>query len=206
MQRQQLTKIQDRVLNFVCDEIRSTGRSPSIREIQAEFGYASPHTAQFHVNNLVDAGVLRRGAGHRGLQLAEPVQSVEGLRLAGTVAAGFPIEAIEQQDEHINLGAFASDSHIALLVRGKSMIEECIADGDHVIVRKQTTCADGDLVVARIGDEATLKRFHREPKKRRIRLQPANSAMKPIFCRPEDLTIEGVVVGVVRLMGAGRSG
>jgi repressor LexA len=83
------------------------------------------------------------------------------------------------------------------------MIEEAIADGDFVVVRKQETCTDGDLVVARIGEDATLKRFYREPKKRRIRLQPANSGMEPIFCRAEDVAIEGIVVGVVRLMGNG---
>jgi repressor LexA len=202
MEQQPLTDIQTRVLGFIRREIHSTGRSPSMREVQAEFGYGSPHTAQFHVNNLVDAGYLRRGSGHRGLQLVEP----EGLRLAGTVAAGTPIEAIEEQDERLDLNGFSNDDHFALRVRGESMIDECIADGDHVIVRKQSTCADGDLVVARIGDEATLKRFYRERQKNRIRLQPANAGMKPIFCKAEDVTIEGLVVGVIRLMGARHSG
>jgi repressor LexA len=129
-----------------------------------------------------------------------------GIRLAGTVAAGSPIEAIEEQNERINLGGFSNDDHFALRVRGESMIDECIADGDHVIVRKQSTCGDGDLVVARIGDDATLKRFYRDRQKRRIRLQPANSNMKPIFCKADDVTIEGIVVGVIRLMGARHSG
>jgi repressor LexA len=193
-----LTKVQARVLDFVRQEIRSTGRSPSLAEIQAEFGYASPHTAQFHVNNLVEAGYLHRRAGHRGLQLAES----PGIRLAGVVAAGSPIEAIEEQDERVDLAGFSDDDHFALRVRGESMIEEAIADGDLVVVRKQETCSEGDLVVARIGDDATLKRFYRDRKKRRIRLQPANSGMEPIYCRAEDLTIEGVVVGVIRLMGS----
>jgi repressor LexA len=189
-----LTKAQLRVLEFIRREISSSGRSPSMREIQAEFDYASPHTPQFHVSNLIEAGYLERGT---GLQLVG-----QGLRLVGTVAAGPPIEAIEEQGEQIDLRGFSNEDHFALRVRGESMIEECIADGDHVVVRKQSTCVDGDLVVARIGDEATLKRFYREQKKRRIRLQPANSTMKPIFCRAEELTIEGVVVGVIRLMGA----
>ena len=197
MEQQSLTKTQQRVLDFICQEIRCTGRSPSMREIQTEFDYKSPHTALFHVNNLVETGYLTRGYGHRGLQLTEP----EGLALAGTVAAGSPIEAIEQQDERLDLGGLSRDGHFALRVRGESMIEEHIADGDHVIVRKQQTCVDGDLVVARIGEEATLKRFYREPKRRRIRLEPANSTMESIFCRSEDLTIEGIVVGVLRLMG-----
>ncbi len=202
MERQPVTDTQARVLNFIRDEIRSTGRSPSMREIQAEFGYRSPHTAQFHVNNLIRAGHLLRGTGHRSLQLIEP----RGLRLTGIVAAGSPVEAIEEEGERIDLDGFSEDNHFALRVRGESMIEECIADGDHVIVRKQETCVDGDLVVARIGEEATLKRFYRERNKRRIRLQPANSAMQPIFCQPSEVTIEGVVVGVVRLMGAVKGG
>ena len=201
MKPQVLTPVQTRVFEFVRDTIHSTGRAPTMREIQTQFAYGSPHTAQFHVNNLIEAGWLRREHGHRGLQLTE---SRRGLRLVGTVAAGPPIEAIEQQGEHIDLGGFSEDNHFALRVRGESMIEECIADGDHVIVRKQTTCSDGDLVIARVGDEATLKRFYHDRKKRRVRLQPANSTMPPIFCRPADVVIEGIVVGVVRLMSGTR--
>lgn len=196
MSQPPLTKVQTRVFEYVRRELRSTGRSPSLTEIQTEFGYGSPHTARFHVNNLVKGGYLRRQAGHRGLQLVES----SGLRLAGTVAAGSPIEAIEEHDEHVNLQGFSDDGHFALRVRGESMIEESIADGDLVVVRKQETCSDGELVVARIGDEATLKRFYREPEKRRIRLQPANANMEPIYCRAEDIAIEGVVVGVIRLL------
>ena len=197
--KQPLTAVQSRVLNFIRQEIRSTGRSPSLTEIQEEFGYGSPHTPRFHVNNLVKAGYLNRQPGHRGLSL---VGEMSGLRLAGIVAAGPPIEAIEDRDERIDLGGFSDENHFALRVRGESMIEEAIADGDLVVVRKQQTCSDGDLVVARIGEEATLKRFYREPRKRRIRLQPANSTMEPIFCREEEVTIEGMVVGVIRLMGS----
>ncbi len=193
-----LTRVQARVLEFIRREMRETGRSPSLSEIQAAFGYASPHTARFHVTNLVKAGYLRRQPGHRGLQ---PAQS-PGLPLAGMVAAGVPIEAVEQQDEQIDLTDFSDGNHFALRVRGDSMIEDAIADGDLVVVRRQNTCADGDLVVARMDHEATLKRFYREPRKRRIRLQPANAAMQPIYCRPEDVVIEGVVVGVIRLMGS----
>lgn len=199
IEQRALTDVQARVLSFVAGQIRSTGRSPSLREIQAEFGYGSSHTARFHVTNLVEAGYLTQQAGHRGLQLVEPT----GILLAGTVAAGPPIEAIEEREERIDLGGFSDENHFALRVQGESMIEEAIADGDFVVVRKQETCTDGDLVVARIGEDATLKRFYREPKKRRIRLQPANSGMEPIFCRAEDVAIEGIVVGVVRLMGNG---
>ena len=200
MSQPPLTKIQARVLDYIRREIRSSGRSPSLTEIQSAFGYGSPHTARFHVTNLVEAGYLTRQPGHRGLQLVES----RGLRLLGVVAAGSPIEAIEQHDERVNLSDFPEDNHFALRVRGDSMIEDAIADGDTVIVRKQTTCSDGDLVVARVGDEATLKRFYHERTKRRVRLQPANSTMQPIYCRTDELTIEGVVVGVIRLMDAAQ--
>ena len=192
-----LTKAQVRVLEFIRETINNSGRSPSMREIQERFSYASPHTALFHVNNLVDRGYLHREHGHRALRLTED----RGIRLVGTVAAGPPIEAIEDAEERIDLDGFSDDKHFALRVRGDSMIEECITDGDHVVVRKQSTCDEGDLVVARIQDEATLKRFYSEPKKKRVRLEPANSSMQPIFCRVNDVTIEGIVVGVFRLMG-----
>lgn len=191
-----LTDVQQRILNFVQTEIRTSGRSPTMREVQAAFGYQSPHTPQFHINNLIKAGYLRRGEGHRALQLVRP----PGIPVIGIVAAGDPIEAIEDTSDHIDLGGFEDDRHFALKVRGESMIEECIADGDHVVVRKQTTCKEGDLVVARVGDEATLKRFYREDGNGRVRLQPANSQMQPILCNAAEVTIEGVVVGVVRLM------
>ena len=196
-----LTDTQNRILDFVQDELRTSGRAPTMREIQTAFDYQSPHTAQFHVNNLIKAGCLRRGEGHRALQLVRP----PGIPVIGIVAAGAPIEAIEEASEHLDLGGFDDDGHFALKVRGESMIEECIADGDHVVVRKQSTCRDGELVVARVSDEATLKRFYREDGTGRVRLQPANSHMEAIFCNPTDVTIEGVVVGVVRLIPPAQS-
>lgn len=200
-----LTPIQTRIFEFVRSHIMSNGRPPTLREIQAEFDYASPHTPQFHVRNLVKAGYLIQEKGHRGLRLAEAEyandeQTVAGVRLVGMVAAGSPIEAIEQHDQRLNLNGFSDEDHFALKVRGESMIEECITDGDHVIVRRQTTCTDGDLVVARIGEEATLKRFFHDPEKQRVTLEPANSSMQPIHYRATDVQVEGVVVGVVRLM------
>lgn len=202
---QPLTPVQSNIFEFVRSHILSNGRSPTLREIQTEFDYASPHTPQFHVRNLVKAGHLIQEKGHRGLRLAETEQielefAAEGVRLVGMVAAGPPIEAIEQDDQRLNLNGFSDEDHFALKVRGESMIEECITDGDHVIVRRQTTCTDGDLVVARIGEEATLKRFFYHPEKQRVTLEPANSSMQPLHYAATDVQVEGVVVGVVRLM------
>ncbi len=197
-----LTDVQARVLDFIRRSIRSGGRSPSLREIQAEFRYGSPNTARFHVSNLVEAGYLLRGSGHRGLQLNEP----SGLSVLGTVAAGSPIEAVGGRGEHLDIDGFPGEGPFALRGRGGSVVGEGVAGGGYVVVRKQETCSDGDLVVARIGEEATLKRFYRETKRQRGRLQPANSTMEPIFCRAEDMVIEGGVVGVIRLMPNPRPG
>ncbi len=189
-----LTKVQTAVLGFVREEL-GRGRSPTIREIAEHFGQRTTSSAHLHVRNLERAGFLKRGYGHRSIELVR--EKTHGLRLLGTVAAGSPIEAVEQQ-ELIEVGTqYQNDDHYVLRVRGDSMIEDCIADGDYVVVRKQQTCVNGDLVVARLDGDVTLKRFYRE--KRRIRLQPANRTMKPIYCR--DVAIEGVVVGVHRVMG-----
>ena len=214
-----LTKTQTRVLEFLQTEIRLTGRAPTIREIASHLGHRTTSSAQLHVTNLEKAGYVIRRGGHRSLQLvqqnheadevdssfsnSEFEQSAEsfdrtGLRLAGVVAAGQPIETV-QQDEWIDLGNLYDDSHYVLRVQGDSMIEDHIADGDMVVIKRQTVCSDGDMVVARIDGEATLKRFYREQAKRRIRLEPANQAMKPIYRK--NVEIDGVVVGVIRVMG-----
>lgn len=190
-----LTPKQIEVLEFVRAEFRRHGRSPSIREIARHLGHNTNSSAQLHVQNLVAAGHLIKEDGRRGLQLAEPIS--KGLRLLGVVAAGPPIEVFEQEDR-VEIGTqYDEDRHFVLRVQGDSMIEDFIADGDYVVVRKQSTCENGELVVARMDGEVTLKRFYRE--KKRIRLQPANQTMKPIYCR--DVEIEGVVVGVHRVMG-----
>ena len=193
--REQLTHKQVVTLEFIRREFWTKGRSPTIREIARHLGHNTNSSAQLHVRNLVAAGYLERGDGHRGLKLVAPMS--RGLRLLGTVAAGPPIEVFEQE-ERVEIGTqYDEDRHFVLRVQGNSMIEDYIADGDYVVVRKQTTCENGELVVARIEGEVTLKRFYKE--KKRIRLQPANRSMKPIYCR--DVAIEGVVVGVHRVVG-----
>jgi repressor LexA len=190
-----LTKSQVVVLEFIRSEFQRHNRAPTIREIAGYLGHNTPSSAQLHVRNLVTAGYLERGQGHRALSLTEVVP--KGLQLLGIVAAGPPIQVCEQ-DERIEIGGqYNDETHFALKVQGDSMIDDCIASGDYVVVRKQGTCENGDLVVARVDGEVTLKRFYRE--KKRVRLQPANSSMKPIYCR--EVEIEGVVVGVHRVMG-----
>lgn len=167
---------------------------------------------------LIDRGEEWSGDGYdsdgavigRGLRSDEPERlglaysrNTVRVPVVGTIAAGEPIEAIESVDEQIEVGYdFAEEGAFALRVRGKSMIEDLIDDGDVVIVRPQETASNGDIVVALILDSptgsglATLKRFHRE--RDRIRLQPANSEMSPIYVSPENLKIQGRVTALIR--------
>ena len=154
-----------------------------------------------HLKALVKKGLITREPNmSRAIQLAaEPIE-VRGLPLAGRIAAGVLHEAIEQ-DERVDFQAMFNPSKKSLFVlqvHGESMIEDQIADGDYVVVQRQRTARKGQIVVALTGEgEATLKRFF--PEKNRIRLQPANSSMKPIYVK--DARILGVVVGVVRKVG-----
>ena len=193
-----VTKKQKAVYEFIRDRIRNRGYGPTVREIGERFKINSPNGVVCHLKALEKKGLItRRPNMSRAIELAaEPIHQT-GLPLAGTIAAGVLHEAIEQ-DEQVDFGQmFDPDKRnlFVLEVQGDSMIEDQIADGDYVVVRKQYTARKGQIVVALTGDgEATLKRWF--PEKHRIRLMPANSKMKPIYVR--NAKILGVVVGVVR--------
>lgn len=195
-----LTPKQLRVLTFIRDFSRAKGYSPTMQELADEFG-VSKVTVFEHVSALHKKGYLKRSRHKaRSLQLSDsirfPDERATRLPLAGTIAAGAPIEAIEQ-NESLDLEEMFVSSHgnFVLRVRGDSMIEDQICDGDYVIIEKRETARDGETVVALLDDgEATLKRFYREP--RGIRLQPANPAYKPIHTK--SVQIQGVVVGILR--------
>lgn len=192
----QLTKRQKAVYEFVRDKIRNRGYGPTVREIGARFDIASPNGVMCHLRALEKKGLITRAPNmSRAIQLsAEPIEE-KGLPLAGEVAAGVMHEAIEQ-NERVDFGAmFGRKNQFALRVRGDSMIDAAIADGDYVIVKKQRTATKGQMVVAQTEDgEATLKYWF--PEKNRIRLQPANSEMSPMYAK--DARVLGIVVGVVR--------
>jgi repressor LexA len=192
----QLTERQREVYEFVRDKIRNRGYGPTVREIGLQFDISSPNGVMCHLKALEKKGLITREPNmSRAIQLAaEPIEE-RGLPLAGRIAAGVLHEAIEQ-NERIDFGAiFEQKNQFVLKVSGDSMIEDQIADGDYVVVRKQRTARDGQIVVAMTDEgEATLKRFYME--KNRIRLEPANSSMKPIYVKNAKLL--GVVVGVVR--------
>jgi repressor LexA len=201
---EQLTKRQRAVYEFIRDKIQNRGYGPTVREIGERFRISSPNGVMCHLKALEKKGlIIREPHMSRAIQLAtrgQPevragIKEEIGLPLAGRVAAGVLHEAIEQQ-ERIDFGEmFAKRNQFVLEVHGDSMIDAQIADGDYVVIKKQKVAAPGQMVVARTADgEATLKYWF--PEKQRIRLQPANAAMAPLYVREAEVL--GIVVGVVR--------
>ena len=196
----QLTERQRNVYEFIRDKIETRGYGPTVREIGEAFDIASPNGVMCHLHALVKKGLITRDPRHaRAIQLVgyRPPSSAEVVPMLGAVAAGIPTEAVAQ-DERLEFGRmFGGPNHFALKVKGQSMIDDHIQDGDFVIIRQQATAENGDRVVAMIDNEVTLKRFHR--KKDHVLLEPANEKMEPIVVDPaEDAKILGVLIGVVR--------
>lgn len=194
-----LTKKQRRVYEFIREKIQSRGYGPTVREIGGHFDIRSPNGVMCHLKALERKGVISRAKNmSRAIRLTA-AEDDRGLPLIGEIAAGVLHEAIEQ-DERIDFdGIFNRRDCVALRVRGDSMIGDGVMDGDYVVIKRQRTARRGQMVVA-ITDsgEATLKRWF--PEANRIRLQPANPSMKPIFVK--DARVLGVVVGVVRAVVA----
>lgn len=198
-----LTPKQKEVLDFIVEFIHEQGYPPSFREIATGLDLASPSTVHVHISALKERGYLRGGAGEAGTRNLEPTDKAVRwgkavrLPLKGTITAGVPIEAVEERETFavpVDLAPDSANSYV-LRVKGDSMIEDGIFDGDYVIIERNPSPKNGDVVVALLDNEyATLKRFYRE--RDRIRLQPANSTMKPIYCH--DPLIQGVVRAVIR--------
>ena len=196
-----LTKRQRQILDFIKEFIEEKGYSPSLEEIGAGFGLTSPATVHKHVMNLIDKGLLRRGWNRsRSIEVleGEETEPVKELPLLGYIAAGSPLEAVLDQTTIALPWTEAGARKLYVLqVKGQSMIEDHIEDGDYVIVEERQTANNGETVVALLRDhEATLKRFYRE--NGHIRLQPANREMEPILVREGELRIQGIVVGILR--------
>lgn len=191
-----LTDRQREIYEFVREKIVNRGYGPTVREIGARFGIKSPNGVMCHLKALEKKGLINREANmSRAIQLSEGPSRKAALPLLGRVVAGAPLATVEQSDQVDFSDMFETDEQFCLEVHGNSMIEAHIAEGDYVIVKKQKTARDKDIVVALVdGEETTLKRFFKEGS--RVRLQPENSSMQPIY--PQTLEILGVVVGVVR--------
>ncbi len=197
MPLERLTERQRAVYEFICDKIHNRGYGPTVREIGKNFGITSPNGVMCHLKALEKKGLIRRTPKEsRAIELTDLAKRTgRGLPLKGRVAAGALHEAIEQ-DERVDFGAmFTKRDWYVLEISGDSMIDAQIADGDYVVVEPRETAEDGEMVIARTDDgQATLKYWH--PERKRIRLQPANSEMDPIYVKKADVL--GVVVGVVR--------
>ncbi len=182
------------IYEIIRETIAEHNYSPSVREICEAVGLNAPANVHRHLKTLEERGyITRANNSSRSIQLT--ATSARGLLLAGTITAGQPLETY-QQEERLDLGSlYESDNYFGLRVSGDSMIEAHIQTGDVVVIRKQNTCRDGQIVAALVdGSETTLKYFHRESG--RIRLQPANSSMEPIY--PDHCEIQGIAVGVLR--------
>ena len=198
-----LTKRQKQILDHIRDFIAERGYAPSFEEIADHFGYSSLATVHEHLSNLERKGYIRKAYNEsRSIELVDSGKASSGvaLPLLGTVAAGLPIEAV-QDDETLDVPpdmVRRGRENYVLRVQGNSMIDEQIRDGDYIVVAAQDTAEDGQMVVALVrGDSATVKKLYREPGNR-IRLQPANPTMTPILEDAGDVQIQGVVVGVIR--------
>ncbi len=196
-----LTKRQREILDYVESFLENYGYSPSFEEIASFFGYSSLATVHEHLSNLERKGFLRKNYNKsRSLELvpAEGTLAVD-LPLLGSVAAGLPIEAIQEQETiSVPHDMLRSGNNYVLRVRGDSMVDEQIRDGDFIVVNARQTADNGEMVVALInGDSATVKKFYRE-RSGQIRLQPANEAMQPMYFDESEVRIQGVVVAVIR--------
>jgi repressor LexA len=209
-----LTARQQEIWQFLADYVDEHGYPPTVREIGDAVGLASPSTVHAHLANLERAGLLRRDPTKpRALELVgrrrdpsvrETSQAAPVLPLVGRIAAGGPLLAEESIEDEIAVPEpLGRNADFLLRVTGDSMVEAGILDGDVVVVRRQDDARDGEVVVALVGedeaaDEATVKTFHREAGGR-IRLQPENSALEPLY--PEHVQILGKVTGVFRSLG-----
>jgi repressor LexA len=196
-----LTKRQQEIFEFVKRYVGEHGYPPTVRDIGKAIGLTSSSTVHAHLANLEKLGLLKRDPTKpRALEVlvdkARSAVSPGGLPLVGQVAAGSPVLADENIEEYVPVPGIAGgdEGEFVLKVKGDSMVNAGILEGDHVIVRKQDTAKNGEIVVALVGDEATVKRFFREEE--HVRLQPENETMEPILTR--DVKLLGRVVGVCR--------
>jgi repressor LexA len=199
---QRLTLRQQEIYDYLARHLEEHGYPPTLREICAEFGMKSTRAASDHLLALERKGFIARTRDRsRGIELmrSRPSAAGQSVPLVGRIAAGEPLLAVENVTDRITLdpALLRGEGNFLLEVQGESMIEEHICPGDYIVVRPQEQAANGDIVVAMIEDEATVKRF--EKKADRVRLLPANQTMRPIQIKdPKDLKIIGKVVGLVR--------
>lgn len=190
-----LTEKQKAVFDYIKEIISVRGVAPSVREIGEAVGLRSTSSVQYNLNALEDMGYIKRDANlKRTIRIAGSAESVSHIPLLGTVTAGMPILATQQIEDYIALSGVNGNNLFALHIKGDSMINAGIYDGDIVIVDQCPTADNGDIVVALIGDEATVKRFYKE--NGHFRLQPENDKYEPIIV--DECAILGKVKTLIR--------
>lgn len=198
-----LTKRQREILTYLAAYSEQNGFAPSFEEIAEQFNYNSLATVHEHLTNLERKGYIKRSYNEsRAIEIlpTEATPRAIELPLLGSVAAGVPIEALEHNETFTVPETMVGrgGNHYVLRVRGNSMVDEQIRDGDFVVVNERQRADNGEMVIAMLnGNSATVKKYYRE-RDGRIRLQPANETMQPIYVHENDITIQGIVVGVLR--------
>jgi repressor LexA len=193
-----LTKKQKEVLDFITEYVRENNYSPTQKEIQENFNFKSLGSVQDYIKYLTNGGYLVNDSHSvRGLMPSSVQQNSEDIPLLGSIAAGIPIEAIEHSDViSVPTHMLGKGKYYALQVKGESMIEDGILNGDIAIIKHQTQADNGQVVVAVLDNETTLKRYFKKSKQ--IELHPANQAMKPIVIKDKECEIRGLLVGLIR--------
>ena len=190
-----LSKTQNAIFEYIKNKISQTGVAPSVREIAAAVGLRSTSSVQYNLNILEEAGLIKRDANlKRTIRLAGGAENIRHVTVIGTVTAGVPILATQQIEEYVAISGVTGDELFALHVKGDSMINAGILNGDIVIVNQTPVAENGEIVVALIDDEATVKRFYQENDY--IRLQPENDEYPPIIV--DNCTILGKVITLIR--------
>jgi len=206
MSSDQATDIQKRMYNFIVSYMKTEKMPPTNREIGRELQIASTGHVDYHLTMLEKKGLIsRQPKKSRGIKL---IETITGIPVMGSIAAGQPLEISNDPEEMLDVGReLEPDNTYALIVKGRSMIEDHICDGDYVVIKPQDTCNNGDIVVAvrlqeGMSGSATLKRFFQEKDHDRVRLQPANSELEPIFISKsewdEEWKVQGKVVAIFR--------
>src|SRR6266576_1110007 len=209
MSSDQATDIQKRMYNFIVSYMKTEKMPPTNREIGRELQIASTGHVDYHLTMLEKKGLIsRQPKKSRGIKL---IETVTGIPVMGSTAAGQPLEISNDPEEMLDVGReLEPDNTYALIVKGRSMIEDHICDGDYVVIKPQDTCNNGDVVVAvhlqeGMSGSATLKRFFQEKDHDRVRLQPANSELEPIFIPKsewdKEWKVQGIVIAIFRQYG-----
>lgn len=193
-------ELMNKMLNYINDNFEKTGRTPTYREIAKEFSITSGCVSNY-IKEMAEKNMLENSSGSRGirtLKMKKSNNAIEQLGVVGSIACGSPMYAEENIETYISFprALLGNGEFFILRANGESMIDAGIDDGDLVIIRKQETAEEGDIIVALINDEATLKRFYRDKKRRKIRLHPENAKLEDMYF--DNIAIQGVAIKVIK--------